>query len=164
MALSQAKDTNQALASGVIVGSLPGRGRSSSVPRSGGVFSPLSMPIPFWVDAYFEETQQPISTKAMRQKIKLMGYGPIIRREVADVARAINVPNAQPNDQGLASVNPIFTWVRLARRVPVRVRIDEVPRGVRLVAGMTATPGAGRCSTRTSPRLIFLLASRAGGH
>jgi multidrug resistance efflux pump len=55
------------------------------------------------------------------------------------VARAINVPNAQPNQAGLASVNPIFTWVRLAQRVPVRIDIDRVPYGVRLVAGMTAT-------------------------
>ena len=93
----------------------------------------------FWVDAYFEETQLAYIHEGDAAKIKLMGYGPIIRGEVADVARAINVPNAQPNDQGLASVNPIFTWVRLAQRVPVRVRIDEVPRGVRLVAGMTAT-------------------------
>jgi hypothetical protein len=35
-------------------------------------------------------------------------------------SRAINVANAQPNNQGLATVNPIFTWVRLAQRIPVR--------------------------------------------
>jgi multidrug resistance efflux pump len=29
--------------------------------------------------------------------------------------------------------------VRLAQRVPVRIHIDQVPDGVRLVAGMTAT-------------------------
>jgi multidrug resistance efflux pump len=52
---------------------------------------------------------------------------------------AISVPNAQPNNQGVATVNPIFTWVRLARRIPVSIRIDEVPPGVVLVAGMTAT-------------------------
>jgi len=33
----------------------------------------------------------------------------------------------------------IFTWVRLAQRVPVHIEIDRVPDGVRLVAGMTAT-------------------------
>jgi multidrug resistance efflux pump len=49
------------------------------------------------------------------------------------------VANAQPDGQGLAAVNPIFTWVRLAQRVPVRIRIDQVPADLRLVAGMTAT-------------------------
>ena len=93
----------------------------------------------FWVDAYFEETQLASVEEGDPAKIKLMGYGEIVRGDVASVARGINVPNAQPNHQGLATVNPIFTWVRLAQRVPVRIRIVEVPNHVRLVAGMTAT-------------------------
>ena len=68
-----------------------------------------------------------------------MGHSEIVRGEVGGIARAINVPNADPNQQGLANVNPVFTWVRLAQRVPVRIQIDQVPDGVRLVAGMTAT-------------------------
>ena len=41
--------------------------------------------------------------------------------------------------QGLADVNPIFTWVRLAQRIPVRIHIDHVPDGVKIVAGQTCT-------------------------
>ncbi len=43
-------------------------------------------------------------------------------------------------------MNPVFTWVRLAQRIPVRVHIDAVPDSVHLAAGMTATVtvGAGR--------------------
>jgi RND family efflux transporter MFP subunit len=93
----------------------------------------------FWVDAYFEETQLASVHEGDPAMIKLLGYRAIVRGEVAGVARGINVPNAQPNAQGLAVVNPIFTWVRLAQRVPVRIRINQVPDGVRLVAGMTAT-------------------------
>jgi multidrug resistance efflux pump len=58
---------------------------------------------------------------------------------VESVARGITVANAQPDSSGLATVNPIFTWVRLAQRVPVHIHIDQVPRGLRLVAGLTAT-------------------------
>jgi multidrug resistance efflux pump len=58
---------------------------------------------------------------------------------VTSIARGINVPNAQPDGSGLASVNPIFTWIRLAQRVPARICLDDVPSGVRLAAGMTAT-------------------------
>jgi hypothetical protein len=68
-----------------------------------------------------------------------MGYSPLLRGTVQGLARGINVPNATPDASGLASVNPIFTFVRLAQRVPVRIRIDEVPEGVTLVAGLTAT-------------------------
>jgi multidrug resistance efflux pump len=93
----------------------------------------------FWVDAYFEETQLSPVREGDPAEIKLMGYSEIVRGHVGGVARAINVPNADPNQQGVANVNPIFTWVRLAQRVPVRIQIDQVPDGVRLVAGMTAT-------------------------
>jgi multidrug resistance efflux pump len=67
-----------------------------------------------------------------------MGYRQIVRGHVDSIARGINVANAQPNGQGLANVNPIFTWVSLAQRIPVRVHIDEVPDGVVIAAGMTA--------------------------
>jgi multidrug resistance efflux pump len=93
----------------------------------------------FWVDAYFEETQLASVHEGDPATIKLLGYRTIVRGEVAGVARGINIPNAQPDQAGLATVNPIFTWVRLAQRVPVRIRIDMVPEGTRLVAGMTAT-------------------------
>jgi RND family efflux transporter MFP subunit len=93
----------------------------------------------FWIDGYFEETSLGRIRDGDPATIKLMGYSQLVRGHVGGVARGINVPNAQPNSAGLASVNPIFTWVRLAQRVPVRIHIDQVPDGVRLVAGMTAT-------------------------
>jgi multidrug resistance efflux pump len=93
----------------------------------------------FWVDAYFEETQLASIREGDPANVKLMGYSQVVRGEVGSLARGINVSNAKPDQQGLATVNPIFTWVRLAQRVPVRIRIKEVPDGVRLVAGLTAT-------------------------
>jgi multidrug resistance efflux pump len=93
----------------------------------------------FWVDGYFEETNLAPIRVGDPAQVKLMGYSQIMRGHVDSIARAINVANAQPASQGVASVNPIFTWVRLAQRIPVRVHIDEVPAGVVLAAGMTAT-------------------------
>src|SRR5467141_315937 len=93
----------------------------------------------FWVDGYFEETSLGRIHDSDPATVKLMGYSERVRGHVGGVARGINIPNAQPDQAGLASVNPIFTWVRLAQRVPVRIHIDQVPDGVRLVAGMTAT-------------------------
>jgi multidrug resistance efflux pump len=93
----------------------------------------------FWVDAYFEENQLASIHEGDAATIKLMGYREIVHGHVAGVSRGIDVANAQPNQQGLATVNPIFTWVRLAQRIPVRIHLDEVPQGVRLVAGLTAT-------------------------
>jgi hypothetical protein len=39
----------------------------------------------------------------------------------------------------LPNVNPAFSWVRLAQRIPVRVALDEVPPDFRMIAGRTAT-------------------------
>jgi multidrug resistance efflux pump len=93
----------------------------------------------FWVDGYFEETGLGRIYEGAPATVKLMGYSELVRGHVGGVARGIKIPNAQPDPAGLASVNPIFTWVRLAQRVPVRIHIDKVPDGVRLVAGMTGT-------------------------
>jgi multidrug resistance efflux pump len=93
----------------------------------------------FWVDGYFEETNLAPIRVDDPAEIKLMGHDQIVRGHVDSIARAINVANAQPNSQGVATVNPIFTWVRLAQRIPVRIHIDAVPPGVVLTAGMTAT-------------------------
>jgi multidrug resistance efflux pump len=93
----------------------------------------------FWVDGYFEETNLGPIRVGDPAEVKLMGHPQILRGHVQSITRAINVANAQPNGQGVATVNPIFTWVRLAQRIPVRVQIDKVPEGVVLVAGMTAT-------------------------
>jgi RND family efflux transporter MFP subunit len=93
----------------------------------------------YWVDGYFEETNLSRIHEGDPATVKLMGYPQLVRGHVNSIARAITVANAQPGQQGLATVNPIFTWVRLAQRIPVRVHIDQVPERVVLSAGMTAT-------------------------
>jgi multidrug resistance efflux pump len=93
----------------------------------------------YWVDAYFEETALSRIHEGDAATVKLMGYTPLLRGRVQGLARGVDVPNATPDASGLASVNPIFTFVRLAQRVPVRIHIDEVPEDIKLVAGMTAT-------------------------
>jgi multidrug resistance efflux pump len=37
------------------------------------------------------------------------------------------------------NVNPTFSWVRLAQRIPVRIAVDALPEGLRLIPGRTAT-------------------------
>lgn len=93
----------------------------------------------FWIDGYFEETALRSIKQGQPVKAWLLGYREVLQGHVESVARGIVVANAAPGNGGLASVSPIFTWVRLAQRVPVRVQIDHVPADVRLVVGMTAT-------------------------
>lgn len=72
-------------------------------------------------------------------RVSLTGLGMVLRGHVVGIARGISVPNAQFDPSGLATVNPIFTWIRLAQRIPVRVVLDDVPPEVTLAVGLTAT-------------------------
>jgi multidrug resistance efflux pump len=93
----------------------------------------------FWIDGYFEETKMAGICVGDRAEAKLMGYSEPIIGHVGTVTRGISTSNAASGTQGLPNVDPVYTWVRLAQRVPVRVFIDAVPAGVPLVSGMTAT-------------------------
>ncbi len=102
----------------------------------------------FWIYGYFEETKLGGIRVGDPARIKLMGYRPLLGGHVESIARGINDQNSSPDRQGLQDVNPVFTWVRLAQRIPVRVHIDRVPAGIVLAAGMTCSvdvgPEAGR--------------------
>jgi RND family efflux transporter MFP subunit len=93
----------------------------------------------YWIDGYFEETKMAHVCVGDRAEAALMGYRDPIVGRVQTVTRGISVSNAAPSTQGLPNVDPVYTWVRLAQRVPVRIRITDVPAGIPLVSGMTAT-------------------------
>src|SRR5262249_25531083 len=93
----------------------------------------------YWIDGYFEETKLARLCVGDRAEAKLMGYPTPIIGHIATVTRGVSVSNAAASTQGLPNVDPVYTWVRLAQRVPVRIAIYNVPPGVPLVSGLTAT-------------------------
>ncbi len=116
----------------------------------------------FWVDGYFEETLLSGVHLGDAANVTLMAYPGTLTGRVVGIGRGIAISNTQPDASGLATVNPIFTWVRLAQRVPVRVVLDHVPPTITLAAGLTATvsivgdpatsdPGTGRPPSAALP-------------
>jgi len=93
----------------------------------------------YWIDGYFEETKLARLCVGDQAEAKLMGYPTPITGHIATVTLGVSVSNAAASTQGLPNVDPVYTWVRLAQRVPVRIAIDKVPPGVPLVSGLTAT-------------------------
>ncbi|MCC4239612.1 efflux RND transporter periplasmic adaptor subunit [Thalassospira povalilytica] len=92
----------------------------------------------FYVAGYFEENKLPRIAIGDRVKISLMGEDRPIDGHVASIASGIQDSERSGSSAGLAQVKPTFSWVRLAQRVPVRVALDHVPEGVKLVAGRSA--------------------------
>ncbi len=105
----------------------------------------------FYVQGYFRETQLAHIRVGDTAKIVLMSFpDEPLRGEVEAIGRAINPPNiAQTGASGdgaiVPTVQPTFDWIRLAQRVPVRIKLTKVPEGVELIAGTTA-------SVRISPK------------
>jgi RND family efflux transporter MFP subunit len=93
----------------------------------------------FYVQAYFEETKLPRIRIGAPVKVWLMSEGQALTGKIESVSRGITDRNAIPDAQLLANVEPTFNWVRLAQRIPVRIKLDPLPKDMQLSAGMTAS-------------------------
>jgi RND family efflux transporter MFP subunit len=93
----------------------------------------------FRITGYFEETKLAAIRPGAPATARLLGYPHDVTGHVESISRAITDANDGSNRVGLATVNPVFTWVRLAQRFPVRIHIDKVPPDVVLAAGLTCT-------------------------
>ena len=93
----------------------------------------------FWVVGYFEETKLRHIRVGDTAHIVLMGYEPVIAGHVESIGHGIGDNNDETGGLGLPDVEPTFSWVRLARRVPVRIHSDALPTGIELVAGLSAS-------------------------
>ncbi len=92
-----------------------------------------------YVDGYFEETKLRHIQIGDKASVQLLQGGGAIQGHVQGFAAGIADSERIAAPTLLADVNPTFTWVRLAARIPVRIAIDKVPAGTHLVAGMTCT-------------------------
>lgn len=92
----------------------------------------------FHVSGYFEETKLPKIKVGSRARIALMS-GEVLEGTVESIAYAITDRENQPGNRLLANVNPSYTWVKLAQRIPVRLRLERSADAPPLRAGTTAT-------------------------
>ncbi|WP_420962441.1 efflux RND transporter periplasmic adaptor subunit [Brucella sp. IR073] len=93
----------------------------------------------FYVAGYFEENKldrihigDPVVIDVMGSKTQLKGT-------VDSIAGGIEDRERSDTSSLLANVSPTFNWVRLAQRIPVRVKLDKLPEGAHLVAGRTVS-------------------------
>lgn len=93
----------------------------------------------FWVYGYFEETKLPLLHVGDRATVRLMSGGRELDGHVESLSRGITDRDSATGSELLANINPTFSWVRLAQRIPVRIHLDKVPADVVLAAGMTCT-------------------------
>lgn len=102
------------------------------------------------VEGYFEETRLNCINEGDAATARLMGDRGEVHGHVESIAAGIADDQRASTHNLLPAVAPTYTWVRLAQRIPVRIRLDDVPAQSRLIVGRTAsvtiTPAAaGAC-------------------
>ncbi|OVZ97792.1 HlyD family secretion protein [Yersinia vastinensis] len=93
----------------------------------------------FYVMGYFEETKLRHIREGNEAKIVLYNGNIPLRGVVESIGRAIYDQSVDTGGDLLVDVKPNVPWVRLAQRVPVRIKLLDVPADVTLIAGTTCT-------------------------
>jgi multidrug resistance efflux pump len=93
----------------------------------------------FRVEGYFEETKLSGLKVGMPVSVRVMGEPGTLKGHIQSIAAGIEDRDRVAGANLLPNVNPTFSWVRLAQRVPVRVALDQTPGDLRMIAGRTAT-------------------------
>lgn len=108
----------------------------------------------FYVLAYLEETKLHGVEPGYRAEVTPLGSNVVLRGTVDSVAAGVTNSSSSVDSKGMATVDSNLEWVRLAQRVPVRIRLDQQP-GNRFPAGTTATVvitgQSDRADTQVSP-------------
>ncbi|MGR5175001.1 efflux RND transporter periplasmic adaptor subunit [Vibrio parahaemolyticus] len=94
----------------------------------------------FWVEGFFKETdlsdveinKTASVTLLSDQKIPLTGH-------VESIGFGISKTDGSSGNALLPNVNPNFQWIRLAQRIPVKIKLSHVPEDVQLRVGTTAS-------------------------
>lgn len=93
----------------------------------------------FYVKGYFEETKLKNIHQGDNAEVVLYSSGQKILGKVESVGRAISDQNETSGSDLVSNIEPNVPWVRLAQRVPIRIKLKNVPPETRLIAGTTCS-------------------------
>ncbi|MBK0000647.1 HlyD family secretion protein [Erwinia sp. S38] len=93
----------------------------------------------FYVMGYFEETKLRHIRPGAKARLRLYSDDRELGGEVESIGRAIYDQSVETDSGLVPDIKPNVPWVRLAQRVPVRIRLTDLPADLPLVAGTTVT-------------------------
>ena len=94
----------------------------------------------FWIFGFFREDNIPNVKIGDVAKVTLLAYPDTpLSGKVESIAWGIAHSDGNPGNNLLPSVKPVFQWIRLAQRIPVRIKLDKLPKNVKLRFGLTAS-------------------------
>ncbi len=94
----------------------------------------------YWVFGFFREDAIPEVKVGDTAMVTLLAYPDTpLSGKVESIAWGIAHSDGNPGNNLLPSVKPVFQWIRLAQRIPVRIKLDKLPEDVKLRFGLTAS-------------------------
>ena len=94
----------------------------------------------FWVFGYFRESMISEIKIDDKAQVTLMAYKDRpISGTVESIGWGIAHSDGNPGENLLPSIKPVFQWIRLAQRIPVRIKLDKLPDGIELRFGLSAS-------------------------
>jgi len=94
----------------------------------------------YWVFGFFREDAIPEVKVGDKAMVTLLAYPDTpLSGKVESIAWGIAHSDGNPGNNLLPSVKPVFQWIRLAQRIPVRIKLDKLPENVKLRFGLTAS-------------------------
>ena len=94
----------------------------------------------YWVFGFFREDAIPEVSVGDKAMVTLLAYPDTpLSGKVESIAWGIAHSDGNPGNNLLPSVKPVFQWIRLAQRIPVRIKLDKLPANVKLRFGLTAS-------------------------
>lgn len=94
----------------------------------------------YWVFGFFREDAIPEVEVGDTAMVTLLAYPDTpLSGKVESIAWGIAPSDGNPGVNLLPSVQPVFQWIRLAQRIPVRIKLDKLPEDIKLRFGLTAS-------------------------
>jgi len=94
----------------------------------------------FWIFGYFRENMIQDVHVGDNTKVTLMAYpDKPLNGSVESIGWGISHSDGNPGSNLLPSIKPVFQWIRLAQRIPVRIKLEKLPEGVELRFGLSAS-------------------------
>ncbi len=95
----------------------------------------------FWVFGFFKEDVVGEIEVGDDAVVTLMAYPKVpLKGKVKSIVWGISHSDGNPGQNLLPKVRPVFPWIRLAQRIPVKIKLEEpLPKEVKLRFGFTAS-------------------------
>ncbi len=94
----------------------------------------------YWVYGYFKESYTGRMRPGDTAIVTLMSYpDQPVKGVIESIGWGVYQEDGSTGEELLPEINATFEWIRLAQRIPVRIVLGELPEGVELRVGTTAS-------------------------